>query len=259
MVRPYKSSTEVPEMPTAATRSPLLSIPLIAALLVGCASASTSSPPVEASVPASVAGSEVAAPSFALCDPGTICTGALLPGDYASTGTGASIAFTLADEGWSADADTAGVGFALYRQDPGGPAGITVAPWAGVVFTDPCTPDPKKTIGAMPADLMGVITGFDGVTADAPADVTVGGLPALVVNLTVAGPCPDAGGKLWVFETSGGATFNLRDETQARIYAVNAGSFTIVIAIEALGDADYEALLQKAEAFLATMVISPGS
>lgn len=246
-------------MPTAATRSPLLSIPLIAVLLVGCASASTSSPPAEASVPASVAGSQAPGPSFAFCDPGTICAGALLPGDYASTGTGASIAFTLADEGWLADADTPGVGFALYRQDPGGPAGITVAPWAGVVFTDPCTPDPKKTIATAPADLMGVITGFDGVTADAPADVTVGGLPALLVNLTVAGPCPDSGGKLWVFETSAGATFNLRDTTQARIYAVNAGSFTIVIAIEALGDADYETLLAKAEAIIASMTISPGS
>jgi hypothetical protein len=250
-------------MPTTATRLRLLSIPLIALLLAGCASTSTSSPtasqPIEASPPASVAGSQGAEPSSASCDPGTICTGALAAGDYTSTGTGASISFSLMDDGWSADADTPGVGFALYRQDPGGPAGITVAPWAGVIFSDPCSPDPKKTIGTKPADLMGVITSFDGVTADTPTDVTVGGLPALMVNLTVVGPCPDTGGKLWVFETSGGATFNLRDATQARIYAVDAGSFTIVIAIEALGDADYEALLQKAAEFLATVVISPGS
>jgi hypothetical protein len=250
-------------MPTAAARLRLLSIPLIALLLAGCASTSSSSPttsqPVEASAPASVPGSQVAEPSLASCDPGTICTGALAPGDYTSTGTGASISFSLTDGSWSADADTPGVGFALYLQDPGGPAGITVAPWAGVIFSDPCSPEPKETIGTAPADLMGVITGFDGVTADTPTNVTVGGLPGLMVNLTTSGPCPDSGGKLWVFETSGGATFNLRDATQARIYAVDAGSFTIVIAIEALGDADYETLLQKASEILATLVIAPGS
>lgn len=243
------------------SRPRIVSLSLVALLLAGCASASS---PATSEAPDSVAaseapGSQAAEPSSQACDPGVICSGPLAPGDYTSTSTGATITFTLAGSEWSADADTPGVGFALFYDDPGGPVGITVAPWAGVIFSDACAPEPTETIGTAPADLMGVLTVLDGVQADAPTGVTVGGLPALRVNLTTESPCADSGGKLWVFQTTAGGIFNLRDATKARIYAVDAGNATLVIAIEAIGEADYEGLLEKAEEILAGMTIAPAA
>jgi hypothetical protein len=239
----------------------LVRFPLIAVLLAGCAASSTSSPSTsgasEVAVPSS-APSEATA-SSASCDPGVICSGLLAPGDYTSTSTGATITFTLTGSEWTGDADTPGRGFALFSEDPGGVAVITVAPWAGVVFSDACVPDQTTTIGTGPAELMGVLTALDGAQADSPADVTVGGLPALELNLTIDAPCADSGGRLWVFQSTGGDSFNFRGGTQARIYAIDAGSVTVVIAIEAVGDVDDEALLAKAEAIIATMTIEPAS
>jgi hypothetical protein len=243
------------EMMTPPTRARLLHLPLIALLLAACTSASSSSPS-GSSAPSEALGSQAAEPSVAACVSPAICTGSMPAGDYTSTGTGATISFTLTSSDWLADADTPAVGFVLYADDPGGPAAITVAPWAGVVFSDPCAMEPTETIGTAPADLMGVLTALPDVEAEAPTDVTVGGQPALQVNLTVGTPCADSGGKLWVFQTAG-ATFNLRESTQARFYVVDAGSVTVVIAIEALGDADYDALIQKAEEVLASMLIEP--
>jgi hypothetical protein len=244
-------------MITPAARARFLHLPLIAVLLAACTTASSPSP-AGSSAPSEALGSQAAEPSSAPCDPGAICTGPIAAGDYTSTGTGATISFTLTGSDWSADADTPGVGFVLYYDDPAGPVGITVAPWAGVIFSDPCAMEPTETIGTAPADLMGVLTALPDVEAEAPTDVTVGGRPALQVNLTVGTPCADAGGKLWVFQTEG-ATFNLREATQARFYVVDAGSVTVVIAIEALGDADYEALVLKAEEIIASMTIEPAA
>jgi len=247
-------------MTTSATPLQLLRLPLIAVLVAGCTAASSASPPASGSIaPSEAAGSQAAEPSSTACDPGVICLGALAPGDYTSTGTGATISFTLTGADWTADPDTDGVGFALYYEDPAGPVGITVAPWAGVVFGDPCGPEPTETIGTTPDDLIGVLTAFDDVVAETPVDVTVGGRPAIQVDLSVGTPCADAGGKLWVFQSTAGATFNLREGTEARIYVVDAGSVTVVIAAEALGDADFEALLQRVEEILASMTIDPAS
>jgi hypothetical protein len=72
-------------------------------------------------------------------------------------------------------------------------------------------------------------------------------------------PCTDFGGRLWLWTLPVHGDFHLDAEGRARVYAIDAGNVTLAIVIEAYGEADYDVLLQEAEAVIATMIISPGS
>ena len=184
-----------------------------------------------------------------------MCGADLVPGDYTSTSTGASITFTLAAEGWSGSEDIQGEGFALFNDAVGGQHGISVVAYDGEVFADVCSGGPKEMIGAAPADFIAFLAGVEGVTAEEPVDTTVAEHNAIRLDLTTVSPCPDDRMWLWTFREN--RDFHFNDAERVRVYAVDAGGTTVIILIEAFPEADYAVLLHKAEEVIASMTITP--
>ena len=227
-------------------------------LLAGCApSASvTPSPSPIATLGESIAG----IPSPAACDPGVVCDGPLAAGDYVSDTTGAHIEFTLDDHDWSGLVDIQDVGFALFLADVGGGHGVSVASYSGEIFTDACSSEATSTIGASPADFMTFLAARTGVTASDPVEVEVGGRPALQVDLTteIDAACEaTGGGRIWLWVLPVVGDFHFNDAETARVIAVDGGSATVIIVIEAFPDADYDHLLDHAMEVVESMVIEP--
>lgn len=241
---------------------------LVLALLVGACTAATSPSP-EANVEPSTGdgaaaskpqgGSAPEEPTPKPCVPGFVCSGELIPDEYTSTSTGATITFSLAGEGWSGLEDTPEDGFALFYDAVSGPHGISVVAYYGEVFSDVCSPEATEMIGTTAADFVAFIAGTEGVEAVEPVDTTTGGLPAIRLDLTTGAPCTDFGGRLWLWTLPVHGDFHFDAAGQVRVYAIDAGNVTLAIVIEAYGEADYDLLLQKAEEVIATMVIAPGS
>jgi len=199
-----------------------------------------------------------ASPSPVSCAP-VVCDGPLAAGDYVSDTTGAHIEFTLNEHDWSGLEDVQGVGFALFLADVGTHA-ISVAKFAGEILTDACSPDATSTIGTTPAEFMAFLAARHGVTASAPVEVEVGGRPALQVDLTteVDAACMAADNeRIWLWTLPAGRDFYFEDAEPARVIAVDGGSATVIIVIEAFPDADYDHLLDHATEVIETMVIEP--
>jgi hypothetical protein len=246
----------------------------VLALLVACQPSETPRPSLAAPASvapasASVAPSQAPSVSAAACDPGVVCRGPLAAGDYVSDGTGARLGFTLAGEGWSGLPETPGVGFGLLSAAfPD--AAISALAFVGRYFTDGCDPDVgTSTIGASPAEFMAMLTARPGVTASEPAEVLIGGRPALQVDLTtdVEGDCAATGAEeVSVWPLPVGGPFDLYDQEQARIIAVDGGSATVILIAEArmediatTGTAadEYDEFMALFTELLDTMTISP--
>jgi hypothetical protein len=193
------------------------------------------------------------------CDPGVVCDGPLAAGRYVSETTGAHIEFTLDEHDWSGLADIQDVGFGLFLADVGTHA-ISVAKFAGEIFTDACSADATSTIGTTPAEFMAFLAARHGVTASEPVEVQVGGRPALQVDLTteVDAACEaTGGGRIWLWVLPVVGDFHFNDAETARVIAVDGGSATVIIVIEAFPDADYDHLLEHATEVIDSMVIEP--
>jgi len=227
-------------------------------LLAACApSASVAPSPRPLATPAE---SISAIPSAAACDPGVVCDGPLAAGDYVSDTTGAHIEFTLDEHDWSGLA-LQNAGFSIFLADVGGTHAMSVVKFDGRVFTDACSGEATSTIGATPADFMAFLDARTGVTATAPVEVEVGGRPALQVDLTteVDAACEaTGGGRIWLWVPSlVVGDFHFNDAETARVIAVDGGSATVIIVIEAFPDADYDHLLDHATEVIESMTITP--
>jgi len=196
------------------------------------------------------------------CVPGFVCGGALVPGDYASTSTGANITFTLTGEGWSGLEDTPGDipgdGFALFNDAVGGRHGIGIYAYAGEVFTQVCS---DETTGTAATNFVTFLAAVEGVSAEEPVPTQVGGRPAIRLDLTTDSPCfdPTLGDptRMWLWPLPVHRDFHLNDGEHVRVYAVDAACVTVAIVIEAFPEAKFEILLEKAEEVIATMTIAP--
>jgi hypothetical protein len=227
-------------------------------LLAACAPRASVAPsPSPLATPAE---SISAIPSPAACDPAVVCDGPLAAGDYVSDTTGAHIEFTLDEHDWSGLADTPGDGFALFLADVRGGHGVSVVSYTGGIFTDACSSEATSTIGTTPADFMAFLAERTGVTATEPVEVEVGGRPALQMDLTteVDAACEATGmGRIWLWTLPVHGDFHFNDAETARVIAVDGGSATVIIVIEAFPDADYDHLLDHAMEVVETMVIEP--
>lgn len=231
----------------------------LAGLLLLAACTPSASPTPSPSPSPSPEASEPASPPLAACDPGVVCDGPLAAGDYVSETTGARIEFTLDEHDWSGQADVQDVGFGLFLADVGEHA-ISVAKFAGEIFTDACDPDAASTIGTTPADFMAFLAERTGVTASAPVEIEVGGRPALQVDLTteIDEACfATGGGRIWLWVLPVFGDFHFNDAETARVIAIDGGSATVIIVIEAFPDADYDHLLDHATEVIETMLIEP--
>jgi len=194
------------------------------------------------------------------CDPGVVCDGPLAAGDYVSETTGAHIEFTLDEHDWSGLA-LQNAGFSLFLADVVGTHAMSVVKFDGRVFTDACSGDATSTIGATPADFMAFLAGRTGVTATAPMEVEVGGRPALQVDLTteVDAACEaTGGGRIWLWVPSVVVgDFHFDDAETAWVIAVDGGTATVIVVVEAFPDAEYDHLLDHAAELTESMVIRP--
>lgn len=249
-----------------AVRTRLLPLFLVAILAAACTAGSSSSAETslepsasqEPEVSKPETASEPAEPTAKPCDPGFVCGSDLVPGEYTSTSTGATITFTLVGDGWTGLEDTPGDGFGLFHEAVGGPHGISVTTFSGEVFSDVCSPEATEMIGATADDFMRFLATVEGVQRGAPLNQQIGGQPTTGMDLTTESPCTDPD-RMWLWTLPVHGDFHFNDAERVRVYAIDAGSATVVIVIEAFPDADYEVLLEKAEEVIATMTITSES
>jgi len=229
-------------------------------LLAACAPSASVTPSLSPQATPEASVSATPPDGAAGCDPGSVCDGPLAAGDYVSETTGARIEFTLDEHDWSGLA-LQGVGYSLFLADVGGTHAVSVVKFGGRIFTDACSGEATSTIGATPTDFMAFLAARTGVTATAPVEVEVGGRPALQVDLTtdVDAACEATGaGRIWLWVPSlVVGDFHFNDAETARVIAVDGGSATVIIVIEAFADADYDHLLDHAMEVVETMVIQP--
>jgi hypothetical protein len=200
-----------------------------------------------------------AIPSPASCAP-VVCDGPLAAGDYVSDTTGAHVELTLDEHDWSGLADTPGDGFGLFLADVGSHA-ISVVSYSGEIFANPCNPVGTLTVEATTETFMTMITNRAGVvTATEPVEVEVGGRPALQVDITTSiddACAATGGGRIWLWTLPVHGDFHFNDAETARVIAVDGGSATVIIVIEAFPDADYDHLLDHATEVIESMTITP--
>jgi len=138
---------------------------VVGVILVACAGAST--PAAESQAPPS--------PTLALTGPFSLSAGTLVPGEYTTTAFQPPLAFTL-DDGWRGlfpdDEDE------VALEGPGG-AFFAISRVSEVV--DPTT----HSAVAAPDDLMQWLTTHPQLTAGTPKEVTIAGLSAQAVDVTV--------------------------------------------------------------------------
>jgi hypothetical protein len=232
---------------------------LLIGLLAACQPSASASPSVSPSFSPSHEEHSEPPSEQATCDPGVICDGPLAAGDYVSETTGARIEFTLDDHDWSGLEDTEGDGFGLFLADVGTHA-ISVVSFSGEIFTDACSPDATSTIEATSTAFMTMLTTRTGVTATAPIEVEVGGRPALQTDLTttIDAACEATGaGRIWLWTLPVHGDFHFTDEETARVIAVDGGSATVILVVEALPDVEWDHLLGHFTEVVETMTITP--
>ncbi len=229
-------------------------------LLAACNQAGSSGSPEDAATaPAASAAttSAEASPSPGDSAAGAVPEGPIVPGEYTSDSTGATITFSVDDEGWQGAEDIEGVGFALITDQFGAVASVSVVPFPGDVFTDPCDPEaPTEAIDPSPESFMAWLREVEGVQADEPTDATVGDQPALRVDLTTELP-PDCLDPPWIFlwalPTVG--DFHFADGETVRVWAVQADDATVAIVAEADQGVDTDAFLAAAEEIVGSMTV----
>jgi len=115
-------------------------------------------------------------------------------------------------------------------------------------------------IGATPADLMAMMAERHGLYTSEVTELEVGGRPALLMDLTVTvdPECMQTGGgRIWLWTLPVQGDFHFVDHEQARVIAVDGGSATVILVVEAGPDVDWDHLLEHFTELVETMTISP--
>lgn len=186
------------------------------------------------------------------CAPPRVCNGPLVPGEYESTSIGPTIRFTVGED-WLAGADLPGEGFFLQDRSQRAPAAMTVMPFPGEVFADPCEVGTTQPAAPGSEAAVGWLTDQPFLDVRAQSEVTVGDRPALLVEaeVAVAGICEDPVVYLWPLPES--TEFHLNDAEQVRFLLVDVGDQTLAIVLEAFPDADVEGFFSRAQEVLDTV------
>lgn len=185
----------------------------------------------------------------------SIVDGDLAAGSYRSTSLGPEVSFDLGP-GWQGAADIEDVGFAVSRPEIAG--GVTVTHFGGDVFSDPCSSTASQSLEPTAEAFVGWLTAHPELRAAEPIDTTLGGHPAIRVDLTsdVGTECPD-GPRIWLWSLPVVGDFHLNEDEAARFIVADIGGRTIVVVIETFDMTAHEQHLAVAEPVLASMVIEP--
>jgi hypothetical protein len=233
-----------------------------AVLLAGCAGTTASRSPssdAPASSPPSapIASPGVTAPpASSAAGAAAVTNGPLDAGRYTSTSLGVTIEFEISEPGWSGADDIPDVGLALLKDGIEG--GVSITHFDGDVFSEPCSPQGLESIDPSAQSFIAWLVDHPELDAQAPADVTLGGLPAVQVDVSsgVGEECPD-GPRVWLWVLPVVGDFHLDEGEAARFVATDAGAETIVVVIEAFDPTDIDALLEATEPILASLTIQP--
>jgi hypothetical protein len=196
-----------------------------------------------------------ATPSAEPTGPLSLVDGDLPAGSYLSSSMGLDISFDLGP-GWQGFADIPDVGFALLRPEVEG--GVTVTHFGGEVFSEACSSAATVPLETSAEAFVAWLATHPELRADEPAETTLGGHPAIQIDLTsdVGEPCPDTPRNwLWALPVVG--DFHLNEDEAARFIVADIGERTVVVVIETFGMTGQDEQLALAEPFLASMVIEP--
>ena len=128
-------------------------------------------------------------------------SGEVAIGSYRLTQNSVRFTLDVATSGWTTDA--AG---SIRKGSFLSPSGlfVTASP-AGIngVYADPCAKVPDTTTGPSAADLAAAVAAIPGLETTGPTDVTVGGLPAKLVVITVPDDIGCAPGEFFLWYDDG--------------------------------------------------------
>ena len=110
-------------------------------------------------------------------------SGDLVPGSYRLTQDGVRVSLEVPTSGWTSQG-----GGLMIKGSFLSPAAANLAMAPGGkdgVYADPCAHVPNTTTGPSAADLAAAVAAIPGLETTGPTDVSVGGLPAKLVVITV--------------------------------------------------------------------------
>jgi hypothetical protein len=183
--------------------------------------------------------------------------GLLEPGTYGSWALGPLVTFTVPD-GWATRAaDVPGLGWEVFQLVGGAPAALSMTPFTGEVFQDPCltTSDDTLEIDATPEGLLGELAANPNLVTGEPSEVEVAGFPGLQLDvatqeLMVCDPPVTA---LW--SIPGRGLYMLETGQEARFIALDVDDQVLVLSIESFPGADFDTFLENAQAVVDTIEI----
>lgn len=179
-----------------------------------------------------------------------------LEGKYTTDAVGVDVSFEVKAPGWVGIADVPGAGFGLNRAESEG--AISVVPFPGEVFSDPCKDAPVEPLERSADAFINWIAAHPELKATAPVETTLGGHPALQVDVTadVGEPCPDSP-RIWLWVLPIVRDFHVDEDEAARFIAADVGGTTVVTVIETFDMTKQADLLAASEPVLESMVITP--
>jgi hypothetical protein len=167
------------------------------------------------------------------------------------------VTFTIGD-GWAARApDIQGLGWEVVRLVGSGPAVLSMTPFTGEVFADPCLATSEETIqvDATPEGLIGELAVNPSLFAGEPSDVEIAGFPGLQLDVATQQPmaCDSLVTALWSIPDRG--LFMLQDGEEARFMPIDVHGQVLVLVAEAFPGADFETFLDNANEVIETIEI----
>lgn len=166
----------------------------------------------------------------------------------------AALTYTVPD-GWTNSEDWPGT-FGFVSQAS---ADTGISLWSDVVIAssdEACTEEPEPGIGRAVAAMTAWLTAAPGIVASAPVDVSIGGLPGTMLDVSLdpawTRTCPESGGRpsraIFTDSVAGdGLHWGLGPDAHVRLFLLDLGDGrTLVVDIESETKANYDALLGEA-------------
>jgi hypothetical protein len=187
--------------------------------------------------------------------------GPLEPGTYGSWALGPLVRFTVDDQWAARGPDLSGLGWEVARLVGRGVAALSMTPFTGEVFADPClaTSDETIQIDPTPEGLVGELAANPSLFAGEPTEIEVAGYPGLQVDVATQQPmaCESMVTVLWSIPDRG--LFMLQDGQEARFMPIDVDGQVLVLVAETFPGADFDAFLDAATEVIETIEIDTGA
>jgi hypothetical protein len=175
--------------------------------------------------------------------------GQLEPGTYGTWSLGPLVRFTLGD-GWVAtEPDVSGLGWGIFRLVGQAPGALSMVPFTGEVYVDPCLQESVETvqIDGTPEGLVGELAANPNLFAGEPTETEIAGYQGLQLDVATQEVmvCDPPVAALWSIPERGLYMLELGQE--ARFMPIDVDGQTLVVVAETFGGADLEQLLEASQ------------